>query len=43
MISDLHFVELQCRSRINEIALQAEHASDFPQRIRASLPLPLIP
>ena len=39
MNSDLPFAELQRRSRINEIALQADQAPDFSQRIRASLPL----
>ena len=43
MNSDLPFAELQRRSQINAIALQADHASDFPQRIRASPPLPSIP
>ncbi len=35
MNTDLPFAELQRRSRINEIALQADHAPDFSQRIRA--------
>jgi hypothetical protein len=40
MNSDLPFPELQRRSHINEVALQAEQAPDFSRRIRAGLPLP---
>ena len=43
MNSDLPFTELQRRSRINEIAFQADHAPDFSQRIRARLPLSAAP
>jgi hypothetical protein len=39
MNSDLPFAELQRRSQVNAIALQADHAPDFSQRIRAALPL----
>jgi hypothetical protein len=43
MNSDLPFAELQGRSLINEVALQADQAPDFSQRIRARLPLPPAP
>jgi hypothetical protein len=38
--TDLPFEELQRRSRLNERALQADHAPDFSRRIRVGLPLP---
>jgi len=41
MNGDLPFVELQQRSHINEVALQADQAPDFSSRIRAHLPLPV--
>jgi hypothetical protein len=37
--ADLPFEELQARSRINDRALQADHAPDFSRRIRVGLPL----
>jgi hypothetical protein len=40
MNSDLPFAELQRRSHLNEVALQADQAPDFSSRIRAHLPLP---
>jgi hypothetical protein len=40
MNSDLSFAELQRRSHLNEVALQADQAPDFSRRIRAGLPLP---
>ena len=40
MNSDLPFAELQRRSRINAVALQADQSPDFSSRIRAGLPLP---
>jgi hypothetical protein len=40
MNSDLPFAELQRRSHINAVALQADQAPDFSRRIRADLPLP---
>ena len=43
MNSDLPFAELQRRSQINAIALQADQAADFSQRIRARLPFPAPP
>jgi hypothetical protein len=39
--ADLPFEELQARSRINDRALQADHAPDFSRRIRVGLPLPV--
>ena len=39
MNSDLPFAELQRRSHINAIALQADQAPDFSQRIRGSPPI----
>jgi len=38
MNGDLPFAELQRRSHLNEVALQADHAPDFSSRIRAHLP-----
>jgi hypothetical protein len=43
MNSDLPFAELQRRSQINAIAIQADQAPDFSQRIRARLPLSAAP
>jgi len=40
MNSGLPFSELQRRSRINAVALQANQSPDFSSRIRAGLPLP---
>jgi hypothetical protein len=39
MPTNLPFPELQRRSQVNAIALQADQAPDFSQRIRAHLPL----
>lgn len=38
--TDLSFEELQRRSHINEVALQADHAPDFSRQIRAHFPAP---
>ncbi len=38
MNSDLSFAELQQRSQINEVALQADQSPDFSSRIRAHFP-----
>lgn len=43
MQTNLPFPELQRRSRINEIAVQADQAPDFSQHIRARLPLSAAP
>jgi hypothetical protein len=43
MNSDLPFPELQRRSQTNALALQADQAPDFFQRIRARLPLSVAP
>lgn len=43
MNTDLPFAELQRRSQINPIGLQADQAPDFSQRIRARLPLSSAP
>jgi hypothetical protein len=43
MNSDLSFAELQRLSQINEIAVQADQAPDFSQRIRTRLPLSVAP
>ena len=43
LLSDLPFAELQRRSRINEIAMQADQDPDFSRRIRADLPPPSSP
>jgi hypothetical protein len=40
MNGDLPFADLQRRSHLNEVALQADHAPDFSTRIRSDLPLP---
>ncbi len=42
MNTDLPFAELQRRSHINEVALQADQAPDFSRRIRAHLLSPCI-
>ena len=43
MNGDLPFAELQRRSHLNEVALQADQAPDFSRRIRAPLPSPASP